>query len=120
MWTSADLTGIAFRDNTSCKREAAEGGAWPAAASGDATGCAPAFADAASGDYRTGDGRGVTWSAADQVYGPVQAGPPPPPGDRDGDRVRDGLDVCRDRPGTQPDGCPLPIPPAALFAPTSA
>jgi hypothetical protein len=34
--------------------------------------------------------------------------------------VRDGLDACRDRPGTQLDGCPLPIPPAALFAPTSA
>jgi hypothetical protein len=120
MWTSADLTGIALRDNTSCTREAAEGGAWPAAASGDLTRCTPAFADPASGDYRTGDGRGVTWSTADQVYGPVQVGPPPPPGDRDGDRIRDGLDACRDRPGTQPDGCPLPTPPAALFAPARA
>jgi parallel beta helix pectate lyase-like protein len=69
-WTSTDLTGIAFRANTSCKVEAAEGGAWPAAASGAPKRCTPDFADPAAGDYRTGDGRGVSWAVADQTYGP--------------------------------------------------
>jgi hypothetical protein len=54
-------------------------GTWPAA--GFPVVAAPAFADAAHDDYRTNDGRGVTWAPADQVYGPSSDSTPPPPGD---------------------------------------
>jgi hypothetical protein len=35
---------------------------------GAATDCSPAFVDAANGDYRRPDGRGVTWKVSDQQY----------------------------------------------------
>ena len=54
-------------------------GTWPA--TGFPVVAAPAFADAAHDDYRTNDGRGVTWAPADQVYGPGSDATPPPPGD---------------------------------------
>jgi hypothetical protein len=41
--------------------------------------CSPAFIDPANGDYREGSGRGVTWSVADQQYGPADESAPPPP-----------------------------------------
>ncbi|HEX5925385.1 MAG TPA: hypothetical protein VFY45_16255 [Baekduia sp.] len=48
--------------------------------------CSPAFADAANGDYRLANGRGVTWRVADQQYGPgtsTATTPPPPPSSGD-------------------------------------
>jgi hypothetical protein len=77
-WTSTDLSDISFHDNTSCSREAGAGGAWPSSRPGDVTSCAPAFADPAHGDYRTNDGRGVTWRVADQSYGPGASTTTPP------------------------------------------
>ena len=48
--------------------------------------CSPAFADAANGDYRLANGRGVTWRVDDQQYGPgtsTTTTPPPPPSNGD-------------------------------------
>ena len=45
------------------------------------TSCSAAFADPAD-DYRTNDGRGVTWAPADQVYGPGAGTTTPPPSPR--------------------------------------
>jgi hypothetical protein len=39
--------------------------------------CSPAFADAANGDYRLANGRGVDWRVADQHYGPGAGSTPP-------------------------------------------
>jgi hypothetical protein len=69
-WTSTDLSGITYRANTVCRREAAPpGGSWPAAV-GETVDCSPAFADPADDDFRLGNGRGVDWAPADQHYGP--------------------------------------------------
>jgi hypothetical protein len=54
-------------------------GSWPS--TGFTTVSSPAFANAAADDYRTNDGRGVTWAPANQVYGPGDSGNPPPPPD---------------------------------------
>jgi hypothetical protein len=57
-------------------------GTWPSA--GFTTVASPAFQNPAADDYRTDDGRGVTWAPADQVYGPgatTSTPPPPPPPD---------------------------------------
>jgi hypothetical protein len=43
--------------------------------------CSPAFADAANGDYRLANGRGVDWRVADQHYGPGAGSPVQPPPD---------------------------------------
>ncbi len=46
--------------------------------------CNPGFASAAAGDYREANGRGITWTLADQHFGPGTGGdttPPPPPPD---------------------------------------
>lgn len=84
-------------------------GTWPS--TGFTVVASPAFADPAHDDYRTNDGRGVTWAPADQSYGPTTQGPPPPPPDTDGDGVPDASDACPNMAGTQPDGCPPPQPP---------
>jgi hypothetical protein len=77
-WTSTDLSDISFHDNTSCSRESGAGGSWPSSRPGDVTSCAPAFANPGDDDYRTNDGRGVTWAPADQVYGPGASTTTPP------------------------------------------
>jgi Big-like domain-containing protein/parallel beta helix pectate lyase-like protein len=41
---------------------------WPS--TGFTVDASPPFQNPAADDYRTGDGRGVTWAPADQVYGP--------------------------------------------------
>jgi Bacterial Ig domain/Bacterial Ig-like domain len=52
---------------------------------GVATDCNPAFIDAANGDYRQANGRGVDWKLSDMHFGPYDDGggstPPPPPND---------------------------------------
>ncbi len=70
-WTSADLSGARFTDNTSCRREAAPpGGAWPRSTPGEVVDCSPTFSDPSSDDFRLlGSGRGVDWAPADQHYG---------------------------------------------------
>jgi hypothetical protein len=78
LWTSTDLSGISFHDNTSCSRESGSGGSWPSSRPGDVTDCSPPFADPAHDDYRTNDGRGVTWAPADQHYGPGGSTTTPP------------------------------------------
>ena len=55
--------GYAGSDNTNCG-----GSGFPII--GLITDCSPAFADAANGDYRLANGRGVDWRVADQHYGP--------------------------------------------------
>jgi hypothetical protein len=42
------------------------------------TDCTPAFIQAATGDYRQANGRGVTWKVADQQFGPGDADSPTP------------------------------------------
>jgi hypothetical protein len=69
-WTDTNLSGIAYRDNTRCKREAAPGGSWPSRVPGETVRCSPPFADPAVDDYRLGNGRGVNWAPAAQHYGP--------------------------------------------------
>ena len=52
-------------------------GTWPS--TGFTTVASPAFQNPAADDYRTNDGRGVTWAPADQVYGPGGTTTTPPP-----------------------------------------
>ena len=54
-------------------------GTWPA--TGFSVDASPPFADPGHDDYRTSDGRGVTWAPADQVYGPGGSDDEPSPGD---------------------------------------
>jgi Big-like domain-containing protein/parallel beta helix pectate lyase-like protein len=49
---------------------------WPS--SGFAVVGSPLFQNPAADDYRTNDGRGVTWAPADQQYGPGAESTPPP------------------------------------------
>ena len=63
---SAQVTGT---HNTRCSQTT---GPW-IALPGAAADCSPAFLDAANGDYRQADGRGVTWKVADQSFGPISA-----------------------------------------------
>jgi hypothetical protein len=49
---------------------------WPSA--GFSVVASPPFRNPAADDYRTDDGRGVTWAPADQQYGPGAEGSPPP------------------------------------------
>ncbi|HEY6594383.1 MAG TPA: Ig-like domain-containing protein [Asanoa sp.] len=68
-------TGYTASNNTRCG-----GSGFPA--TGVSSDCGPAFVDPAHGDYRLANGRGVTWTLADQHFGPGDDGtPPPPPGD---------------------------------------
>jgi hypothetical protein len=70
-WTSTDLAGIAYGDNTRCQREASGDGSWPGQIVGETVDCAPAFEDPAVDDYRLpGSSRGVDWAPAAQRYGP--------------------------------------------------
>ena len=61
---SAQLSGTG---NTRCSQTT---GPWIALPGSTAT-CSPPFLDAAHGDYRQANGRGVTWKVAEQAYGPV-------------------------------------------------
>ena len=69
-------TGYSASNNTRCG-----GSGFPA--TGVTSDCSPAFIDPANGDYREANGRGVTWTLAEQHFGPGDGGtpPPPPPGD---------------------------------------
>jgi len=70
-WTNTNLSGIAYADNTVCRREDSAGGSWPSQAPGETVDCAPAFADPSIDDYRLpGGDRGVDWAPRDQHYGP--------------------------------------------------
>jgi len=70
-WTSTDLSGIAYTDNTRCKQDGGEGGLWPLPAPGATIDCTPAFLDASSDDYRLpASARGVDWAPAEQQFGP--------------------------------------------------
>jgi hypothetical protein len=69
-WTNTNLSGIAYTDNTRCKREAS-GGSWPTQAPGETVDCAPAFNDPAADDFRLiGSERGVDWAPAEEHFGP--------------------------------------------------
>ncbi len=69
-WTSTDLSGIAYVDNTRCSREAS-GGIWPTLVPGETVDCAPPFNDPASDDFRLlGSARGVDWAPAEFHFGP--------------------------------------------------
>jgi hypothetical protein len=69
-WTSTDLSGIAYLDNTRCSREAS-GGLWPALVPGETVDCSPPFNDPASDDFRLiGSARGVDWAPAELHFGP--------------------------------------------------
>jgi hypothetical protein len=57
------LAGYSASNNTRCG-----GAGFPAL--GVASVCAPAFVNAAAGDYRSPGGRGVTWAVADGDFGP--------------------------------------------------
>jgi hypothetical protein len=71
LWTSTDLSAITYSDNTRCQRDAAEGGLWPVAASGESVDCAPPFLDPAHDDFRlAGSPRGVTWAPSQLHFGP--------------------------------------------------
>jgi hypothetical protein len=61
---SAEMSGD---DNTRCSQTT---GPW-IALPGASADCSPAFIDAAHGDYRQRNGRGVTWKVSDQSFGPV-------------------------------------------------
>jgi hypothetical protein len=62
--TSAPFVSYTASNNVAAKRELS----WPA--TGIAINGAPHFQNPAADDYRTNDGRGVTWAPADQHYGP--------------------------------------------------
>jgi hypothetical protein len=62
--TSAPFANYSASNNVAAKREMS----WPA--TGVAIVGSPKFANPAADDYRTNDGRGVTWAPADQHYGP--------------------------------------------------
>jgi hypothetical protein len=69
-WTSTDLSGIAYLDNTRCQREAS-GGSWPSAVPGETVDCSPPFNNPASDDFRLlGSDRGVDWAPAEVHFGP--------------------------------------------------
>jgi hypothetical protein len=71
LWNNTDMSAIAYANNTRCKRESAEGGAWPSSTPGETVNCSPAFNNAAVDDYRLiGSERGVDWAPAEQHYGP--------------------------------------------------
>jgi hypothetical protein len=70
-WTSTDLSGVAYADNTGCQREASGGGSWPSQVLGETVACSPGFNDPSVDDYSlTGSSRGVDWAPAAQQYGP--------------------------------------------------
>ncbi len=70
-WTNTNLSGIAYLNNTVCKREDSAGGSWPAQVSGETISCSPAFANPSIDDYRlSGSDRGVDWAPREQHYGP--------------------------------------------------
>jgi hypothetical protein len=70
-WTNTDLSGIAYSENTVCKRETAPGGSWPAQTAGETVDCAPSFNNPVSDDFRLiGSTRGVDWAPAEQHFGP--------------------------------------------------
>jgi hypothetical protein len=62
---------VGATDNSRCGND----GAWPGVARMRED-CHPGFIDAAHGDYRRRDGRGVTWRVADQKFGPGTASGP--------------------------------------------
>jgi hypothetical protein len=66
LWTdtSAPFASYSASNNVARSRE----GPWPA--TGVAIVANPKFANPAADDYRTNDGRGVTWAPADQHFGP--------------------------------------------------
>jgi hypothetical protein len=69
-WTSTDLSGITYQDNTRCSREAS-GGAWPSSVPGETVDCSPPFNDPESDDFRLiGSARGVDWAPAEMHFGP--------------------------------------------------
>jgi Right handed beta helix region len=62
--TSSPFQSYTASNNVAAKREMN----WPA--TGISMNAHPPFANPAADDYRTNDGRGVTWAPADQHYGP--------------------------------------------------
>jgi hypothetical protein len=62
--TAGPFASYTASNNVAAKRE----GTWPA--TGVAIVGSPRFQNPAADDYRTNDGRGVTWAPADQHYGP--------------------------------------------------
>jgi hypothetical protein len=62
--TSAPFANYSASNNIAAKREMS----WPA--TGVSIVGSPKFANPAADDYRTNDGRGVTWAPGDQHYGP--------------------------------------------------
>ncbi len=71
LWNNTNMSGIAYSNNTRCKRETAEGGSWPSSTPGETVDCSPAFNNSAVDDLRLiGSDRGVDWAPAEQHYGP--------------------------------------------------
>jgi hypothetical protein len=60
---NAPFASYSASNNVTCNRTG-----WPA--TGVATACSLPFPNVAAGDYRLGDGRGVTWAPAEQHFGP--------------------------------------------------
>ena len=70
-WTNTNLSGVAYSNNTVCKREDSAGGSWPSQTPGETVNCSPAFANPSVDDYRlSGSDRGVDWAPREQHYGP--------------------------------------------------
>ena len=70
-WTNTNLSGIAYSENTVCKRETAAGGSWPTQIQGETVDCAPAFSNPGADDFRIASStRGVDWAPAEQHFGP--------------------------------------------------
>jgi hypothetical protein len=63
--SDATISGLTESSNTSCRWDL------PKPSSSSSTDvCSPPFPNSGAGDYRLPGGRGVTWAAADQQYGP--------------------------------------------------
>jgi hypothetical protein len=69
MWTDADMTPAALRNNTVCQRETSAGGSW-STVSGETKSCSLGFANTAVDDYRISGERGVDWAPSEVHFGP--------------------------------------------------
>jgi hypothetical protein len=70
-WTSTDLSGAVYRDNTRCQRQSSGGGSWPRIAPGEKVSCSPRFLAPHRDDYRVrGQDRGVSWAPGERHFGP--------------------------------------------------
>jgi Right handed beta helix region len=70
-WTSTDLRGAVYRDNTRCQRQSSGDGSWPRTVPGEKVTCSPRFLAPSRDDYRIrGLDRGVSWAPRERHFGP--------------------------------------------------